>query len=334
MSDPRSNRPAGGRQGLLSITNFSLGFNTDAGPVTVVDDLTLSLDHGETVGLVGESGCGKSVTAMSIMRLLPTPPARILGGRIGFDGADLLSLPEDAIRKIRGNRIGMIFQEPMTSLNPVYTIGYQLAEVLRLHRPLSRSEAAVRAVELLGHVGMGAAEQRLRQYPHELSGGLRQRVMIAMAIACEPALLIADEPTTALDVTIQAQILDLMRRLRAEHGMAVLLISHDLGVVAEFCDRVVVMYAGRLVEAASVRALFRAPRHPYTRGLLDSMPARADRRGRLPTIPGTVPAPGSRGTGCSFAKRCSRAVERCRADIPRFDPAGADHSVACWNPLS
>ncbi|MCB9946349.1 MAG: ABC transporter ATP-binding protein [Rhodospirillaceae bacterium] len=318
---------------LLAIEGFSLGFNTDAGPVTVVDDMSLAIGRGETVGLVGESGCGKSVTAMSVMRLLPSPPARVLGGHIRFDGTDLLTLSANAMRTVRGNRIGMVFQEPMTSLNPVYTIGFQLAEVLRLHRPVTRRQAMARAAELLGHVGIGAAERRLAQYPHELSGGLRQRVMFAMAIACEPALLIADEPTTALDVTIQAQILDLMRGLRAELGMAVLLITHDLGVVAEFCDRVVVMYAGRLVEAADVRALYRAPRHPYTRGLLDSMPARAAGRGRLPTIPGTVPAPGGRGAGCSFAERCPRALGRCRTETPRLEPPTGVHQAACWNPL-
>ena len=325
------------RAPLLAIEGFSLGFNTEDGaghgPVAVVDDVTLAVGHGETLGLVGESGCGKSVTAMSVMRLLPSPPAQVLGGRIGFDGADLLALSDEDMRTVRGNRIGMVFQEPMTSLNPVYTIGFQLAEVLRLHRPLNRRQAYARAADLLGHVGIGAAERRLAQYPHELSGGLRQRVMIAMAIACEPALLIADEPTTALDVTIQAQILDLMRGLRAELGMAVLLITHDLGVVAEFCDRVVVMYAGRLVETAAVGDLFRAARHPYTRGLLDSMPALAHRGGRLPTIPGTVPAPGSRGVGCSFVDRCPRAQDRCRAETPRLEPAEGAHRAACWNPL-
>jgi oligopeptide/dipeptide ABC transporter ATP-binding protein len=271
------------------------------------------------------------------MRLLPSPPSRLLGGRILFDGQDLVTLSERAMQEIRGDRIGMIFQEPMTSLNPVWTVGFQLAEAVRLHRPVGKQAARERALELLRQVGVSAAERRLDQYPHELSGGLRQRVMIAMAIACSPDLVIADEPTTALDVTIQAQILDLLKRLRAELGMAVLMITHDLGVVAEFCDRVVVMYAGRVVETAPARDLFAAPRHPYTAGLLASMPRLSHRRERLPTIPGMVPAPADRGDFCPFADRCPRLVDRCRMKMPALAPpgdgvAGRDRTVACWNP--
>ncbi|MGH6945253.1 MAG: ABC transporter ATP-binding protein, partial [Geminicoccaceae bacterium] len=283
-------------------------------------------------GLVGESGCGKSVTARAIMRLLPTPPARIEGGRVLFDGQDLLRLDERSMRKVRGNRIGMIFQEPMTSLNPTFPVGFQVGETLRLHRRLGRAEIRSQVLDLLHVVGIGAPERRFDQYPHELSGGLRQRVMIAMALACHPRLLIADEPTTALDVTIQAQILDLLVRLRDELGMAILLITHDLGVVAEYADEVVVMYAGKLVEWADVRALFRAPRHPYTHGLLSSMPRLAGTRGRLTTIPGTVPGPADRPPGCPFVGRCPRAIERCPAEFPPLEREG-QHTFACWNPL-
>ena len=287
----------------------------------------------EVLGLVGESGCGKSVTAMSIMRLLPSPPSRVLGGRILFEDKDLLALPADEMRAIRGDRIGMVFQEPMTSLNPVLSVGFQIEEVLRLHRGLSGAKARVQALEMLRHVGIGAPERRLGQYPHQLSGGLRQRVMIAMALVCRPRLLIADEPTTALDVTIQAQILDLLRRLKRELGMALLLITHDLGVVAEMCDAVAVMYAGRIVERAGAEALFRHPRHPYTHGLLAARPRLVPKGGKLPTIAGTVPPPGRRGIGCSFADRCPRALARCRADRPELTPAGEGEWAACWNPV-
>lgn len=322
---------------LLTVDRLSVGFNTEAGTITVVDGVDFSIRRGETLGLVGESGCGKSVTAMSIMRLLPSPPSRLLGGRLLFDGKDLAALGERSMQAIRGERIGMIFQEPMTSLNPVWTVGFQLAEAVRLHRPVGKQAARQRALELLGQVGVSAPERRLDQYPHELSGGLRQRVMIAMAIACSPDLVIADEPTTALDVTIQAQILDLLKRLRAELGMAVLMITHDLGVVAEFCDRVVVMYAGRVVESAPATDLFAAPRHPYTAGLLASMPRLSRRRDRLPTIPGMVPAPADRGDFCPFADRCARVLDRCRTAMPSLVSSGAgtvgsDRTVACWNP--
>jgi oligopeptide/dipeptide ABC transporter ATP-binding protein len=266
------------------------------------------------------------------MRLLPTPPAVIEARQIRFDGADLNRLSEAKMRAIRGDRIGMIFQEPMTSLNPTLTIGFQIAEVLRLHRGMSNAAALDEAVRLLAAVGVGAARRRLAQYPHQLSGGLRQRIMIAIAIACRPKLLIADEPTTALDVTIQAQILDLLRRLRREFGMALLLITHDLGVVAELCDRVVVMYAGRVVEEAAAATIFRRPRHPYTLGLLASRPRLGEAVERLPTIPGSVPPPSRRGPGCSFVERCPRRLPRCRTERPPLAPVeGAP--AACWNPV-
>ncbi|MDZ4735429.1 MAG: ABC transporter ATP-binding protein [Rhodospirillaceae bacterium] len=318
---------------LLAVEALDVGFRTEAGLVRVLDGVGFSVGAGETVGLVGESGCGKSVSAMSIMRLIPTPPAVIEGGRILFDGRDLLTLNERDMRAVRGDRIGMIFQEPMTSLNPTFTIGFQIAEVLRLHRGHDRAQAEQEIIEMLRAVGVGAPERRLRQYPHQLSGGLRQRMMIAMALVCRPALLIADEPTTALDVTIQAQILDLLRRLQEQMGMAVLLITHDLGVVAEMCDRVVVMYAGHVVERCSARDLFRSPRHPYSSGLLQATPRRAPRGSRLPTIPGVVPPPGQRGTGCPFADRCSRVLDRCRIEMPPLAPLEAGHEAACWNPV-
>jgi oligopeptide/dipeptide ABC transporter ATP-binding protein len=316
---------------LLEIDSLSISFMTDAGPERVVENLSFSIRAGETVGLVGESGCGKTVTAMALMGLNPSPPSRVDGGRIVFEGRDLLELGA-AMRDVRGDRIGMIFQEPMTSLNPTFTVGFQIAEVLRIHRGLSKAQARKAAIELLGMVGMGAPERRIAQYPHELSGGLRQRAMIAMAIACRPALLIADEPTTALDVTIQAQILDLIRRLQREIGMSVLLITHDLGIVAEVCERVLVMYAGRIVERADVAVLFRRPRHPYTVGLLASSPRLGDKQAILPTIPGMVPSPGQRSSGCYFAARCPRAIDRCRVQAPRLEELEADHAAACWNP--
>jgi oligopeptide/dipeptide ABC transporter ATP-binding protein len=317
---------------LLAVDDLTVAFGSNGAERRVVEQVSFSVGGGQTVGLVGESGCGKSVTAMSIMRLLPSPPSQVLGGRIVFDGADLLSLDAGAMRAVRGDRIGMVFQEPMTSLNPVLSIGFQIEEVLRLHRGVGRSEARKQSLEMLRQVGIGAPERRLAQYPHQLSGGLRQRVMIAIALVCRPRLLIADEPTTALDVTIQAQILDLLRRLKREFGMALLLITHDLGVVAEMCDEVVVMYAGRVVERAPAAKLFRRPRHPYTAGLLSAMPRLAPKGGKLPTIPGMVPPPGQRGIGCSFAERCVRALPRCRAERPELDPVGDSHLAACWNP--
>ncbi|MBL8697829.1 MAG: ABC transporter ATP-binding protein [Alphaproteobacteria bacterium] len=306
------------------------GLTVTMAGVPVVEDLSLALMPGETLGLVGESGCGKSVTALSIMRLLPNPPGRIAGGRILFDGADMLGLPIERLREIRGDRIGMIFQEPMTSLNPVFTIGDQIAETLVVHRSLGRRAAMDEAGNLLDLVGIPAARGQLNRYPHEISGGQRQRVMIAIALACKPRLLIADEPTTALDVTVQAQILDLIGRLRRELGMAVLLITHDLGVVSEFCDRVAVMYAGRLVEEAPVGALFARPRHRYTEALLRTMPAANPPGVKLPSIAGTVPSPRERGAGCSFAARCGHAIDRCARDVPEL--TGPPHRLRCWNP--
>jgi oligopeptide/dipeptide ABC transporter ATP-binding protein len=317
---------------LLAVEGLSVGFRGEAGLARVVEDVSFAVDAGRIVGLVGESGCGKSVTARAIMRLLPTPPAVIGAGRILLDGQDLLALDESAMRHVRGDRIGMVFQEPMTSLNPTFPVGFQVGETLRLHRDLGRAEIRAQVLELLRLVGIGAPERRYDQYPHELSGGLRQRVMIAIALACRPGLLIADEPTTALDVTIQAQILELLVRLRDELGMAILLITHDLGVVAEYADEVIVMYAGRLVEWAEVHALFRRPRHPYTRGLLDSIPRLSGERGMLSTIAGSVPSPLERPAGCPFASRCPRPVEACGQTFPP-GTGGEGHGFACWNPL-
>jgi oligopeptide transport system ATP-binding protein len=316
---------------LLEIEDLSVSFHTEYGVARVVDNVSFTVDAGRIVGLVGESGCGKSVTARAIMRLLPSPPALIEGRRIALDGQNLLALNERAMRDVRGNRIGMIFQEPTTSLNPTFPVGFQIGETLRLHRNLGTGAIRERVLELLRMVGIGAPERRFKQYPHELSGGLRQRIMIAMALACHPNLLIADEPTTALDVTIQAQILELLVRLRDELGMAILLITHDLGVVAEYADEVMVMYAGKLVEWADVRGLFRQPRHPYTQGLLGSMPRLAGTAGKLPAIPGTVPGPLERPQGCPFATRCPRAQDRCREMFPPLTWQ-LRHAFACWNP--
>ena len=317
---------------LLRVQDLTVGFNTEQGPVRVVEDVSFAVPAGRTMGLVGESGCGKSVTAQTIMRLLPSPPSRIEKGNILFDGEDLASAPLRRMQKIRGDRIGMVFQEPMTSLNPTLRIGEQIAEPLMLHRGMRQAEAAREVIRVLGQVGIGNAERRLMQYPHELSGGLRQRVMIAMAIICGPKLLIADEPTTALDVTIQAQIMELLKSLQRELGLAILLITHDLGMVAEMCETIAVMYAGRIVETGPTAEIFARPRHPYTWGLLNSSPRRAKKGERLPSIPGLVPPPGARGTGCSFAARCARATERCRIEFPPMTAEGAS-AAACWNPM-
>jgi oligopeptide/dipeptide ABC transporter ATP-binding protein len=295
----------------------------------LVEDLSLRIERGEMLGLVGESGCGKSITALSVMKLLP-PAVRISSGAVRYQGRDLNSLPEEALRQLRGDRIAMICQEPATSLNPVFTIGDQIAEALIVHRGLSKADARVAAGDLLALVGIPAARQQLGRYPHNLSGGQRQRVMIATALACEPDLLIADEPTTALDVTVQAQILALIDRLRRDRGMACLLITHDFGVVAEICDRVAVMYAGRIVETASVTDLFAHPRHRYTAALLATMPAANPPGQRLPAISGNVPPPGQREFGCAFCPRCPAALPRCATERPPL--IGDSHSVACWNP--
>jgi peptide/nickel transport system ATP-binding protein len=323
---------------LLRVDNLKTHFHTRDGVVRAVDGVSFDVMPGETLAVVGESGCGKSVTAMSILRLLPMPPARIAEGRIEFDGRNLLDLSEPDMRKVRGNAISMIFQEPMTSLNPVLTIGRQIAEALVLHRGLSEKAAMTRAAEMLRKVHIPEAERRLKQYPHELSGGMRQRVMIAMALACGPRLLIADEPTTALDVTIQAQILELMRELREETGASMILITHDLGVVAEVAHRVVVMYAGRKVEEAPIEELFAAPRHPYTRGLLGSMPHLGDSVNetgkRLVEIPGMVPSLKDPAPGCLFAPRCPNAGERCATEVPPLELHAANHWAACWHPVA
>jgi oligopeptide/dipeptide ABC transporter ATP-binding protein len=315
---------------LLQVTDLRTHFATEDGVVRAVDGVSLEVRAGETLALVGESGSGKSVTALSILRLVPEPPGRIVGGQVRFRGRDLLALSPAEMRRIRGREISMVFQEPMTSLNPVFTCGEQVAEVLVQHERLGRREAGARSIELLRMVGIPAPEQRAREYPHQLSGGQRQRVMIAMALACGPALLIADEPTTALDVTIQAQILDLLRRLQQELGMAVLLITHDLGVVAETADRVSVVYAGQVVEACDVRALFRRTRHPYTAGLLASLPRLGERGARLRVIPGQVPDAARFPAGCRFHPRCPAAIERCRSEEPPLERVEGEHFARCW----
>ncbi|HET9663130.1 MAG TPA: ABC transporter ATP-binding protein [Burkholderiales bacterium] len=317
---------------LLRVERLSVGFNTEAGPVQVTTDVSFDVPRGAAIGLVGESGCGKSVTAQTIMRLLPSPPSRILGGRVLLEGVDLLALSERQMQKVRGERIGMIFQEPMTSLNPTMRVEDQIVEVLRLHRGLALKEARPMAADILRKVGIGNPERRLRQYPHELSGGLRQRVMIAIAIVCSPRLLIADEPTTALDVTIQAQILDLLRFLQKTMDLSILLITHDLDVVAEMCSEVIVMYAGAVVERGTAEAVLTRPRHPYTAGLLAASPRRARKGDRLITIPGAVPPPGVALAGCRFAQRCSRALPQCRTLAPAIASIASAHQVACWNP--
>jgi len=315
---------------LLSVHNLKTYFYTDEGVVKAVDGLNYELHQGETLGIVGESGCGKSVHALSVMRLIPTPPGKVVEGDILFQGTNLLKLPEAEMRKIRGNRIAMIFQEPMTSLNPVLTIGEQIAEAVMLHQRLSKKDAWDRAVEMLEKVKIPLARERVRDYPHQFSGGMRQRVMIAMALSCNPSILMADEPTTALDVTIQAQILDLMRELQKEFNMAIILITHNLGVVAEMADNVVVMYAGRPVEHASVHDTFRDPRHPYTWGLLHSIPKLYERKERLIPIEGQPPSLIDLPPGCTFAPRCPFAMEVCvKADPPEY-PVTDDHYARCY----
>jgi oligopeptide/dipeptide ABC transporter ATP-binding protein len=315
---------------LLDVIELRTHFATDHGIVRSVDGVSLHVDAGETLGIVGESGCGKSVTALSIMRLVPSPPGLIAGGEIRFRGRDLATLTEAEMQDVRGDSIAMIYQEPMTCLNPVHTIGKQISEALVRHRHLGREEARARAVELLRLVGIPLPEQRADAYPHQLSGGMRQRVMIAMALSCNPQLLIADEPTTALDVTVQAQILELLQRLQQEFGMATMLITHDLGVVAEMCERVVVMYAGRVVEEADVLSLFARPLHPYTEGLLASIPRLEGDRETLFAIPGSVPNPAARPPGCSFAARCSYAMDRCHTEDPPLERFAPGAKAACF----
>ena len=314
---------------LLEIRDLQTHFHTDDGVVRAVDGVSLVLEAGKTLAVVGESGSGKSVTSLSILRLIAEPPGRIAGGSIRFRGRELLTLAPRELRAVRGREISMIFQEPMTSLNPVYTCGEQILEAIVLHEKVSRAEARTRAIEMLRLVGIPSPEQRVDEYPHQMSGGMRQRVMIAMALACRPAILIADEPTTALDVTIQAQILELLKRLQAELGMAVLLITHDLGVVAETADTVAVMYAGQVVEACDVRAAFVRPLHPYTAGLLHSLPRLGETRETLRVIPGSVPNPVAFPQGCRFHPRCPVAIEKCR-EMPALEEIEPGHSARCW----
>ena len=316
---------------LLEVKNLTTQFFTSAGTVQAVDDVSFDIDEGETVAVVGESGCGKSVSALSILRLIPWPPGKIIGGSIHFSGHDLLALSDDEIRKIRGREISMVFQEPMTSLNPVLSIGLQLTETIEHHLGISNDKAHQRATELLAKVGISDPERRLSQYPHHLSGGMRQRVMIAMALSCEPKLIIADEPTTALDVTIQAQILELMKDLTKELGVALMVITHNLGVVARYADRVNVMYAGKLVEMGKARQIYHDPHHPYTLGLLASVPRMDQPRGsRLVPIEGQPPDLTRLDSGCAFRPRCRFAVERCASEIPVLQSVDSEHAAACW----
>jgi len=317
---------------ILRVKDFSAGFSTDKGLLQAIDNMSFNLHGGETLGIVGESGCGKSVTALSIMKLLPVPAGKYLSGEILFKERDILKIDKDELSSIRGSRIAMIFQEPMTALNPVQNIGKQIAEVFHLHMKwMKASEIRDESVSLLKRVGIPEPEQRLREYPHQLSGGMRQRVMIAMALACKPDILIADEPTTALDVTIQAQILDLIKGLQAETGMSVIFITHDLGVIAQLCDNVIVMYAGRIAEEGSALSLFSNPRHPYTRGLLDSIPKfEYKRKSRLKSIEGMVPSLAEYPSGCRFQNRCPLVFDRCYERHPGVTAVGENHSVYCY----
>ena len=322
------------RESLIQLKNLTTHFFTPEGVVKAVERVTFGIDKGRTLGVLGESGCGKSVTALTIMRLIPDPPGKILEGEITFEGSDLLQLSPGDMRQVRGRDIAMIFQEPMTSLNPVYTIGDQIAETYVIHQGMNKSEAFQRAADMLRLVGIPAPERRVHEYPHQLSGGMRQRAMIAMAMACRPKLLIADEPTTALDVTIQAQILDLMLGLQEEVGMSIMIITHDLGVIAEVSDEVVVMYAGQVVEYASIETLFLQPRHPYTLGLMTSIPqlGRKFREGktRLKEIPGLVPNLIRLPPGCLFQPRCPMAIQACTQQSPPLFSLDAGHAVRCW----
>ena len=317
---------------LLSVRNLSTHFFTQQGQAKAVQDISFDIAPGQTVALVGESGCGKSVTSLSILRLIPDPPGKIVGGQILFKGKNLLDLPESGMRAIRGNDVAMIFQEPMTSLNPVFTIGHQITEAIILHQGIKGQAAMNLAIEMLRKVGIADPERRVEEYPHQMSGGMRQRVMIAMALSCSPELLIADEPTTALDVTIQAQILDLLRRLQQEDKMSILLITHDLGVVAEMAQKVVVMYASRIAEKADVEGLFAEPLHPYTQGLLRSLPRLGERKERLDVIGGSVPNPVAFPAGCKFHPRCPIGCndKRCQTEEPQLQEVLPGHCVACW----
>jgi oligopeptide/dipeptide ABC transporter ATP-binding protein len=323
------------REVLVDVKNLRTFFYTEDGVVPAVDGVDLTIHRGEILGLVGESGCGKSVTALSIMRLIPNPPGKIISGEIMFHGEDLLKKSEEEMRLIRGDKISMIFQEPMTSLNPVFTVGDQISEAITLHQKIDEAEARKRTVEMLHLVGIPEPERRYRQYPHELSGGMRQRVMIAMALSSNPELLISDEATTALDVTIQAQILDLMRGLQKKLGMAILIITHNLAVVAEMAETIAIAYAGKIVENASATEIFKSPRHPYTYGLLQSIPKFTERRTNepLPAIEGMVPSPYHMPNGCRFNPRCPFATEKCRAEEPELLELTPGHLVRCFHPI-
>lgn len=318
------------KEKLLEISNLKTYFFSDAGQVPAVNGVDLYIHEGETLGVVGESGCGKSVTSLSVMRLLTDTPGRVVDGSISFKGKDLLSLSEKEMRKIRGNEIAMIFQEPMTSLNPVFTIGEQIGEAVKLHLKYNKKDAKNHVINMLKLVGIPRAEEIVNEYPHQLSGGMRQRIMIAMAMACNPTLLIADEPTTALDVTIQAQILDLMKKLKKEKATSIMLITHDLGVVAEMCDRVIVMYAGKVVEEAEVTEIFDNPKHPYTKGLLNSIPKLGQKMERLDSIPGNVPTPANMLKGCKFAPRCSQVMDICKEKDPDLMQVEDGHKCRCF----
>lgn len=315
---------------LLEVKNLKTYFYTDDGVAKAVDDVSFELDKGETLGLVGESGCGKSVSALSIMRLIADPPGKIVNGEIFFKGRDILKVPEKEMQDIRGNDIGMIFQEPMTSLNPVFTCGNQIEEAVILHQKLSKEDAKAKAIEMLKLVGIPAPEQRYNEYPHQLSGGMRQRIMIAMALSCNPEILIADEPTTALDVTVQAQILELINKLQRELGMAVIMITHDLGVIAEVSTRVAVMYASKVAEYGNVDQIFYNPKHPYTISLLNSIPKLNKGKSRLATIEGNVPAPTNYPKGCHFCTRCTFAIEKCWNEEPPLIQIEPEHTASCW----
>ncbi|MBM7587085.1 peptide/nickel transport system ATP-binding protein [Bacillus pakistanensis] len=315
---------------LLKVEGLRTSFFTDDGEVPAVDNVNFHVNEGEILGIVGESGCGKSVTSLSIMGLVPSPPGKVVGGKILFGEEDITTASEKRMREIRGNEIAMIFQEPMTSLNPVFTIGNQLTEAIRIHRKCNKTEANERAIEIMKLVGLPRAEELLKDYPHQLSGGMRQRVMIAMAMVCDPKVLIADEPTTALDVTIQAQILKLMKKLNKELNTAVLLITHDLGVVAETCERLVVMYSGKVVEEGKVEDIFNNPQHPYTKGLISSVPDMRYKQQRLYSIPGNVPKPGSIREGCRFAARCEHAFDRCLVETPELYQTAEGHCTRCF----
>lgn len=318
---------------VLSIQDLRVYFYTRDGVVKAADGVDLGLERGEVLGIVGESGCGKSITALSVMRLIPDPPGRIISGNIIFNGYDLITIPEKDMQKIRGKRISIVFQEPMTALNPLLTIGAQVMEMLQAHLTINKKEARNQAIELLDLVGISSPEKRINEYPHQLSGGMRQRVMIAIAVSCNPDIIFADEPTTALDVTIQAQILDLLKRLRERSGMSMVLISHDLGVIAEVADHVAVMYAGRIVEYAKTSELFARPLHPYTKGLLNSIPRFEEKGGKLKRlygIPGMVPRLSDLPGGCKFSPRCPIAVDRCRMEEPQLVELFKGHKVRCW----